>query len=111
MHRRVYIRPGYSQSVRAVMLQSKEELSNPSSRQSISFRRRFRLSYPVFLDLELVHEHRWLTTKTDGVAGEKVHPLGVAGEFHQSLSDERTALASCCHLLFAIPTDSQLQYS
>ena len=76
MPRRVYFRPDYSQSAWAIMLEAKEELSNPSSRQSKSFRRRFRLPYPVFLHLVgLVRERRWFPMRTEDVAGRKCIPL------------------------------------
>ena len=74
--RRVYLRPDYSQSAWAIMLQQEEELGNPSSRKAKSFRRRFRLPYPVFLHLvSIVRERRWFPTRKEDVAGRKCIPL------------------------------------
>ena len=54
----------------------RRSLSNPSSRQSKLFRRRFRLPYLVFLHLlELVRERRWFLIRTEDVTGRKYIPL------------------------------------
>ena len=74
--RRVYVRPDYEQSAWSVMLRSKEDLNNPSSRQAKQFRRRFRLPYPVFTHLvDIIRERSWLRSKEKGVAGRKCIPL------------------------------------
>ena len=73
--RRVYIRPDYDASAWGVMLKD-PALQDKDTKQYRSFRRRFRLPYPVFqLLVGLVEERGWFPKRTKDIAGRNCVPL------------------------------------
>ena len=75
IQRQVYMRPDYDTSAWGTMLKN-PALNNRNSKEYRSFRRRFRLPYPVFQHLvELVKERGWFPSPSLDVAGRNCVPV------------------------------------
>ena len=72
--RRVYLRPDYKASAWGIMLED-PALHDSCTREYRSFRRRFRLPFPVFQLLELVKERGWFPSASEDVAGKCCIPV------------------------------------